>query len=232
MLVATVSTKPLDPHGMFMKSCRRYGLSPKVLGVGRPGEDHIPHHKRRFLYKLNILRDYLSVLDASVIVMFTDSWDVFFAGSIHNTDAIYRRIGAEVLFAAERNLWPPGRYDGYPESPTPYRYLNGGGFIGPAGTLLDMLAGCENESVMDQHYWHRVFMRDERIQLDVNCEIFQPLCGHPAYPYDTIPPELECRAGRWCNTLTGSMPIQIHGNGHYDNALKAMWEKMWEKTRQ
>jgi len=211
---------------MFLQSCHRNKIKPVVIGLGRDGEESIPHAKRKFLYKLTWLRDWLQRAHENELVFLTDSWDVFLDGGLDELQESYKAADVPVLFAAERKLWPPGCYEGYPESHTPYRYLNSGGFIGPAGVLLTILAECDSERIMDQHYYHRQFLKDQRLQLDTNCTVFQCLNGHPVYPHDTIPPELEFLHGHWVNTITGSVPLQIHGNGKNFNALRKMWERV------
>jgi hypothetical protein len=87
-----------------------------------------------------LLRRYLRTIPADTLILFADGYDTIFLCAEDEILAKYRAAGAPIVFTAEKNCWPcPELADLYPHSPTAFRYLNSGGFIGPAGLLLDLL---------------------------------------------------------------------------------------------
>lgn len=223
MQLVTYSTRPLDPESPFMASCRKWGWQPIVLGTSEDSLEGTPHHLRHHTFKLFRAREYYRTLPPDTLVFNTDAWDVFLQGGPDEVDLT--AFSRPIIFGAERNLWPADLLDVYPPSPTPYRFLNAGGYIGPAGLLALLLRDCDS-AIGDQEWWANTFLAHRNvIELDYECRIFQPMYGYPAYPCNSIPPELQFEDGRWRNTLTGTMPTQFHGSAGGVGAVAEMWNK-------
>jgi hypothetical protein len=110
--------------------------------------------------KLDAAYSYAKSLPESDIILFTDAFDVLFCD---NTETIKRKFinlsqsfNASIIFSAECGCWPhvmeeidavnhgkPSKqttcFIKYPISPTPYRYLNSGMWIGYAKKSAAML---------------------------------------------------------------------------------------------
>ena len=107
--------------------------------------------------KLTGARALVATLPPETLVLFADAYDVLYAGG---ADGILERWQAlnvsstRILFQAERGCWPDwdmgplGRdfcLQTYPASPTPYRYVNSGVWMGRAGEaarLFTELVAC------------------------------------------------------------------------------------------
>eukprot|EP00091_Calanus_sinicus_P007164 TRINITY_DN18082_c0_g1_i1.p1 TRINITY_DN18082_c0_g1~~TRINITY_DN18082_c0_g1_i1.p1 ORF type:complete len:198 (+),score=29.77 TRINITY_DN18082_c0_g1_i1:43-636(+) len=96
------------------------------------------------------------------------------------------------------------------------RFLNSGGFIGPADTLYQMLiAGGEIKNTDDdQLFYTKIYLDNElktkyKIQLDHKAELFQNLNGEQ----DNIELRFAGNEPFVQNLVYSSMPKVIHGNG-------------------
>ena len=107
--------------------------------------------------KLTGARDVVASLPRDTLVLFADAYDVLYsagADALRDGFAALRVPPSRVLFMGERGCWPdwdmgpPGRrfcLQAYPNSTTPYRYVNSGVWMGRAAAalrLLTVLASC------------------------------------------------------------------------------------------
>lgn len=90
------------------------------------------------------------------------------------------------LYAAEKNCYPTCGEPGYPipehyyaitkyEAWQKWRFLNGGQFMAPVKKFIEMYEKI-NPAINSQHWGHQQYLwnnPDGKIQLDINCEIFQ-----------------------------------------------------------
>jgi hypothetical protein len=89
-----------------------------------------------------VLMEYLSRWTRpDDLIMFTDAYDALFIRGEQHIAQAYARLPERVVFSAELNSWPLGvvglaLHKGPPRGRFPY--LNSGGFIAPAGDLLDL----------------------------------------------------------------------------------------------
>jgi len=123
-------------------------------------------------------------------------------------------------------------YCTYPESPTRFRYVNGGGTIGRAGALLAMFTDkdfwpkhctCNQQAHAEWFCSH-----PDETTLDYHCKIFQTLYhAHEIHPQPAVISVMEVVDGRLHNMETGSWPLVCHGNG--GRAIEAL--SLWEKIR-
>jgi hypothetical protein len=151
--------------------------------------------------KDELLRLYLRRLPSSAVVLFTDAYDTALLAPAEAILAKYLGFGAPIVCTAERNCWPDESLSKYfPASPTAFRFLNTGGFIGTAGALRDLihetqrLRSAERSHPPDgdapraetmradrypwsnQYLWHLTYLRDpSRIALDYYTALFLSL---------------------------------------------------------
>lgn len=134
-------------------------------------------------------------------------------------------------------------FEGYPKSPTPYRYLNSGTWIGKASTAKDMLAAVMEEAgkdfanANDQKLVADMFMQGRfGIQLDYHARLFQSM--HMTYdkPLAFCDPIKDIEVigdGRFHNKRTDSLPSVFHFNGggkrHHLNMEAQLWYKKQAK---
>lgn len=138
MRLITIATDLKNPFltRLLIPSCAAAGVELTVLHPHRP---HIT-----FTDKRHILLEHLTRCGRrDELVMFTDAYDAVLLRGQEEIERAYARFTQRVVFSAEQNSWPLGvvglaLHDGPPA--TRFPYLNSGGFIAPAGDLLDL---CE-----------------------------------------------------------------------------------------
>ena len=122
--------------------------------------------------KLNCIRRALRGLPDNDVVVFTDGFDVFWMRELDEVVGRFLEINAEIVFAAEKYLWPDKTLR-FPPTPTQYRYLNSGCFIGRVSELRRILELPIEDSDDDQLYLHRRFLSGQfNIKLDYEGYIF------------------------------------------------------------
>jgi hypothetical protein len=150
-------------------------------------------------------------------IIFTDAWDVVF----QQTPAlIYEHLNKnKIIWNAEKNCFPdPKLADKFPETKTPYRYLNSGFSCGRTQLYLDAIK--EMGDIPDDHdedgkrvepndqlFWQRQYLYGNvPMALDSRAEICQTLAGVEESELDFSGPLIR-------NKESGSIPICFHLNG-------------------
>ena len=107
-----------------------------------------------FLDKITAVREYLDTVDAEDILCFTDAYDAIgFAGDEEIVEK-FKAFGTDVVFSAETSCFPWDHVQQmYPYSPTIYKYLNSGGYIGYVHALRTMLSHSISEFPCDQGFF-------------------------------------------------------------------------------
>ena len=155
--------------------------------------------------KLNCIRRALNGLPDNDVVIFTDGFDVFWTNTVYEVVGRFLEMKAEVVFAAEKYLWP-NKHLRFPPAPTPYRYLNSGCFIGRVAELRKILATLIHDSADDQLYiQHRFLSGQYDIKLDYEGYIFQ-----------TNSETVSIKKGVVFNSETRCYGCIYHGNGGED----------------
>ncbi len=78
-------------------------------------------------------------------MLFTDAFDVLYTNNVDYIHKSFIELNAELIFSGECGCWPHIAEnktictDIYPRSPTPYRFLNSGSWIGYARSASEML---------------------------------------------------------------------------------------------
>lgn len=218
--VVTVCSRTPDPvrewyyrPDRFFESLLRFGETPTVLGAREPW--------RGLMTKPNLLRDWLRRGDnRSDRLIFCDAFDMVFTKHPHWVgDRCAERWGDTLLFNAERNCWPlQDLADQYPETGTPWRYMNGGFICGPADRMLAMLEAFDLESIgfdppsggpypNDQECYQLAFVNQVvPMALDSHCTLVQCLSGSKLEEFDFTGEHVR-------NVLTGTEPGVWHLNG-------------------
>jgi hypothetical protein len=206
---------------LFLASCQRHGISPVVLGWGRPWIG--------FGQKTTETRDYLRDLPEDEIVISVDPFDVVFLSGLDEIEEKFRRGTARFLCGALA-LGPLLRriYDHEfnrsgvptPRNPTGYDHLNSGNWISTAGyacRLIDRLVR-EHEmrpTDMDQEILTSLYVQDRPVvDIDWRCEIFHNLLFKNFLTRTPDLKHLEWRDGRALNTATGTRPCVLHASGN------------------
>jgi hypothetical protein len=167
----------------------------------------IEHEWTGFLGKLHETYKYLKSLEGYTHFLYTDAWDTFALGGPDELDWVMRD---GLLIGAERACYPyPELESQYPVDASPWHFVNGGGFCGEIDAFLYLYKDQPPTTELNDQVWlTNQFLKLHKegwMELDYKCEIFQTLGFCPDSDFDT--------SGRFRNTVTGSNPLFIHGNG-------------------
>lgn len=150
------------------------------------------------------------------VILFTDSYDVFYGRDLPTILGRFLGYKKEVVFSAEKSLWPDKKLR-FPPAHTPFRYLNSGTFIGRVGEIKRMLELPIERHEDDQLYLQKQFLTGKYdVVLDVESYIF---CTHEE--------TAEIRNGMIFNPVTGCYSCIYHGNG--GDEAKAKFDQMYNQ---
>ena len=162
-----------ENHGFFLLklSCASNDLELTTLVLTKK-------HFQTNRLKDSLLSDYLEEINSDELILFTDGYDaVFLTGENEMIDK-YRRFNKDLVFSTETNCWPDKNLAPlYPETDSPYKYLNSGGFLGKAGLIKELLNDSSYRSDKfersNQYLWAQVFLKNQNlIGMDTYCDIF------------------------------------------------------------
>lgn len=135
--ILTFSDKPLNDHNWLVKTCRENNLCLEIITP--PSEWKVNAQKIKLLY------DYLNKLNEDVNLLVVDAFDVHINANATEILSKFDSFQKDIVFSAESNFYfrnPELRQaylKQYPKSPTIYRYLNSGTFIGKSNALKQFL---------------------------------------------------------------------------------------------
>ena len=165
--------------------------------------------------KLNKIREFIKPLPDHDVVIFTDGFDVFYANDIYEIVGRFLEMKEEVVFAAEKYLWP-NKHLRFPPCETPYRYLNSGCFIGRVGELKAILLRMIHDSADDQEYLHHIYLSGA----------FNIVLDHEQYIFQTNSEAVTIKQGTIFNTDTKCYGCVYHGNGGAE--AKKRFERLYD----
>lgn len=195
--------------------------------------------------KLEAAHTYASSIPEDDLLLFTDAFDVLYTAESTRIVDVFLQRNYTILFAAECGCWPHVMDDpkvcvsGYPKSPTPYRYLNSGTWIGYAKYAKVMLADVMREAgnnfgnANDQKLVADMFIAGKHgISLDYQCEVFQSMHRTDPPPLPRCNPYTDLELSpekRWRNKRTNTYPAIFHFNGggkeHHLHMEGSVWYK-------
>jgi hypothetical protein len=179
---------------LLIPSCRNLEIDLVILHAA---QEHFRHSDKR-----TIITGYLAThADPEELIVFTDAYDTMFIRGERHIAEVYGAFAQPVVFSAEVGSWPLGALgfailDAPPMAP--YPFLNSGGYIGPAGALLELLGRYpqppnerfellrklrefgydtnDRYAFSDQYYWTLVQLLEGRtVALDHAGRIFENL---------------------------------------------------------
>ena len=202
----TVATEPEKAEALQLTAAK-FGWPLTMLGKDSDWRDDMD--TAGGFPKIEFVREFVKDIEPNTIVMFMDAYDTFINDTMETVLERYKGFNADIVIGAERFLWPDWDYGKeYPESHTPYRYLNSGQYIGTAGAIKEFLAkGNIAEDLDDQAFFHERFLNtDMNVVLDYEAYIFQ-----------NSEATVQKVGQQIFNSQTGCYPCTYHGNGgQYD----------------
>ncbi len=204
----------------FFETCRAYGNSP--INLCRH-----PSEYRNLVSKPKLLQKYLLAGNVKhKYLIFSDCWDVVFVESPEKILERFLTLNTSIVFNAQRTIFPyiAELVDKYPDTGTPFRYLNSGFFVGETEAVIALLKHMKLENVgddyrkpdgsmhheNDQDNFMRAFVEQPvPMKIDFNCEIAQTLHGEVIEDFEVTKTDKI----RVKNKITNAYPMALHGNG-------------------
>jgi hypothetical protein len=127
-------------------------------------------------HKINLVRSHIQTLPDADTVLFVDGYDVLFTDNIHSIKERFDGFDCDILFAAEKSCWPePTIAPQFPMTPTPYKYLNSGVYMGKVARLNHFFSEVVANDQDDQLWIQKRFLGANglNVKLDHEGYIFQ-----------------------------------------------------------
>jgi hypothetical protein len=220
------SKEPYYNHEAWLDSLRRFDAAPSVIGLGEPwgGLITIPRHMRKWLR---------AGMCKSEFLIFSNCFDVIFTA---HPDEVAARWGGgdDVMFNTEKDLFPASKLaHSFPDTGSPWRYLNSGLYIGKPERILAMLDAMWLDELHDDHVspdelhggtnlvvnvvdqnWFQLLFAAQAvpITLDTKCECFQTFSSCTWDEFDLSGKQVK-------NKATGTTPLVLHCNGGAKNEM-------------
>ncbi|XP_040283981.1 procollagen-lysine,2-oxoglutarate 5-dioxygenase 2 isoform X2 [Bufo bufo] len=235
LLVLTVATRETDGFHRFMQSAKHFNYTVKVLGNGLDWKGGDVANSIGGGQKVSFLKEALESIaeQDDLIVLFTDSYDVIFAGGPEELLKKFQQLNHKVVFSAEALIWPDKRLaDKYPVVRSGKRFLNSGGFIGYLSNVKKIVQQWTLQDIDDdQLFYTKIYINQLQrehinITLDHKSGIFQNLNG----AVDEVVLYFENGKARAQNTQYDTLPVLVHGNGptkillnYFGNYIPNIW---------
>lgn len=174
--IVTVATEESKMWAL-KQSAAKYGVEVLNLGKDHPWRD--PMTGLAGMPKIQLVNEYLATVPEDAVVLFMDGYDTFFADSPLEVLERFFHMDADIVFGAETDCWPvPETSYLWPDTGTPYKYLNSGLYIGRANALHDFIAQAQDNVANkdDQLYCQNRYLDNKtqwKVKLDVEAYIFQ-----------------------------------------------------------
>jgi hypothetical protein len=216
-LVFTVATYWHPNLDKLLESCKLHDIDLKIVALGRPYYGNAT--------KLTYFKEYIDTLSDHDIVMYVDAFDVLILADKKDILKKFFKMKTPFLMSAETNCGPFAHLSSqYPPSPTKFKYINTGSFIGYAKNIKKWLNDLPPFDLYDcdqgETTKHYLNSKKKPFKLDYTCQIFLPLFG--LSEEEVI---IEEKKARIICVPTKSTPCVLHANG----ASFWIWQKVYEK---
>ena len=187
----------------FRESVERLGLA--LVNIS-PSPDFVGHPE-----VLRLLYEHYKSLPANEPVIYADGADTYFL-------RIPEIPTDRIVYSTEKAIWPPTEEmrEAWADEPrpTPWCFLNGGLYAGPAGMLADFFEKYGLSNIGERNaqgaqalaYLACKSNGGPRMVLDCHCKTFQSI----AFAEDG---DFDIGGGVLTNLITGTTPAVVHGNG-------------------
>lgn len=237
MRFVTYSDRPLDDYSdlsirrqpsMMNESHRLFGVP-----LDRVYDLTIPFDQQGKVGN-RLIKEYIDDLADDEIVLWTDSWDAFFAGTPIEMEEAFTKIGKPLVFSTEVNLWPPecAEFITFPEwTPTRFKYACSGGWAGRVWAIKQMFSSSDywqSQCLCSQDALNHWFsLHQDLVALDYWCQLF--ICLYDDGNHGDPPClQFDIKDGRLHNHETDSYPMVIHGGGGFCMETLRLWDMLKE----
>jgi hypothetical protein len=211
LLVFTVGTEWTTGLINLKNTLQKFEFNYEILGTDQQWNGGDITQNPGGGQKINIVKERLLKGDINddTILLFVDGYDVIMLSySLEILDKYLNKFNNKIVFAAEKTIWPnPDLAEKFLPSPTPYKFLNSGCYIGRVKQIKRLL-NFVNNSDDDQEYFQKKYLTFEHpIVLDYYSSIFQCLES------SSIDLQIKLDKNRIYNCITDEEPCCLHGNG-------------------
>lgn len=206
---------------MLRATCRKFDLELYTYGKKQTFNFYGSKIVSMGVQLNNVKKDYTHAL-------YTDCGDSMFLTGLEEIITKYQQMGSPPLVVSgEKTCFPFGDMASkFPESPSPWKYMNPGMYIGEIPTLLDVMSKCASFYQLqtnDQGHWYEAWNKYELpITVDENCQLFQTMSE------SNWDEEFALEEGRLVNKITGTRPCVVHFNGGKDEITVERMNKVFE----
>jgi hypothetical protein len=201
--ICTMASYTGEGLTQLLTSCQVRNLHLDVLGLDQPFS---------FGKKLRDVKDYVETIPDEEIVLFTDAFDTLILADEETIVKKFQSMNVPFIISAETNSHPFIHVSPYyPPSPTKFKYLNSGCYIGYAGYLKKLFEEIspipdetDDQGLLAVYYLYH----PNEFKLDYSCDLF--LCLH-AVENTEIAIDRENKNVRCL--VTETLPCVVHGNG-------------------
>ncbi len=206
--ICTVASQHVQGLDQLLDSCKYFRVSLHILGEDKPFHG--------FAEKFFYIQDFIKPLPDHDIVLFLDAYDALLLATSDDILKQFLKMKAHFIISAEKYCYPdPELAPLHPPSPTSFKYVNSGTYIGYVHALKEFfkaIAPFEPQD-NDQHLMMRYFINNpDKITLDTRCELFLP-----TYELKAVDIEIDAKMKRAKCIETNSTPCIVHG------ARKSLW---------
>jgi GR25 family glycosyltransferase involved in LPS biosynthesis len=215
--IVTVATEESKMWALE-QSAARYGVTVTNIGKHHPWRD--PMTGLAGMPKIQLINEYLATVPDDAVVLFMDGYDTFFADSPLEVLKRYYEMDADIVFGAERDHWPlvddEFMRNKWPDTGTPYRYLNSGLYIGTAKALHAFIVQDTPEKANkdDQLYCQLRYLKTLNNDVDKGYDFpYTVKLDVEAYIFQNHEPNIRVVNGQLWNDETSCCGCIYHGNG-------------------
>jgi len=215
--MASHETRNLD---QLFDSCEAHNLSVEVLGIGEPFS---------WALRLKKYKEFLKGLPENDVAMFVDAYDILILADERTILERFKGMNAPIVFSTEVHCHPffhLGQY--YPPSPTKFKYLNAGSYIGYVKDLKKMFEAISPipEETDDQGLFSVYFLYNPGVfKLDYHNELFISLLE---VTEEEIEMDQSAKSIRYVGT--NSSPCVVHGNSSGKQLYQTIYNKVFRSA--
>ncbi len=211
--IFTVASQKTIGLSRLLDSCKHFDIEIDVLGLGLPYEKNTQ--------KLVYVQEYLDTIPDDHVVLFVDGYDTIIVETKEKILAKFLAKNINCVFSASTILYPPKESlrSKFPSSPTRFKYLNSGSYIGYAGYIKAMLKSMQPFDLSkrsDQGLFQLYYLKHKQeIRLDYDCDLF--LCSLTALKKEDLRLNPAKKSVHYLGT--NKHPCVVHGNGKFGKEL-------------
>lgn len=221
--ICTEATYTCPNLDQLIESCRVNQLKIDVVGLNDPNFS--------FGKKLRDYKAYLEKIPDHDVVLFLDAFDTLVLSDAETILQKFKSMDAPFVISVETNCFPFAHLAPYyPPSPTKFKYINAGSYIGYAGYIKKIMEELspipdetDDQGLLSVYYLYH----PDKFKLDYQCELFLPL-----FQVDQKELVLDSKNKSVSCLTTNTSPCVIHGNGPAKYMYQLIYDQLFKEDLQ